>query len=82
MNAAPFVVPETIDDAYLFTAFLEALEADPLKQYRHSCDAARKMVEACRMVTKLWTLEVYWRAGNSSGKPGAAPLWASPSLAA
>jgi len=57
-----------VSDGLLFSAFLDALDADPLKQYRHSCDAARRMMETSKLVESMWSVEIYWRAGNSSGK--------------
>lgn len=60
-----------LSDALLFSAFISAQEADPLKGYRHACEAARKMVEFSAEVKKWWSLDIAYRAGNGSGKTAA-----------
>lgn len=54
--------PEELTDAILFSAFLDAIRDDPLRNYAHACDAAETL---CLNIGKA---EVYWRAPNSGGK--------------
>lgn len=65
---ADLVIPDSGDDGLLFTAFLEALEADPLSTYRHATEGAKKLVEACQRVHELWSVDIALRGGNGSGK--------------
>lgn len=54
--------PIRIDDALAFSAFRYERDSDPLRGYRHACEAAKHLME------NVAHAEVYWRAPNSGGK--------------
>ena len=55
--------PAIIGDALLFTAYLEALDADPLRSYRPACPVVEELIAALHH-----QIEVWWQASNSAGK--------------